>query len=90
MPAEILAAGQDRTQSYPRRSLAQRYLAGGDVAYFKQSWVTPSYTLWSQVEGDVTYNADGSLNLLDVNTAGIQDGYQGKRWGLAWDSPPGE
>lgn len=86
---EVLAAGQQRTQSYRRRSLAQRYLAGGDVAYFKQSWVTPSYTLWSQVEGDVTYNADGSMNLLDVNTAGIQDGYQGNRWSLAWDSPPG-
>jgi autotransporter-associated beta strand protein len=86
---EILAAGQQRTQSYRRRSLAQRYLAGGDVAYFKQSWVTPSYALWSQVEGDVTYNADGSMNLVDVNTSGIQDGYQGNRWGLAWDSPPG-
>ena len=87
--AEVLAAGRQRTQSYRRRSLAQRYLSGGDVAYFKQSWVTPGCTLWSQVEGDVTYNADGSLDLLDVNTAGIQDGYQGNRWGLAWDSPPG-
>ncbi|MBK8038652.1 MAG: autotransporter-associated beta strand repeat-containing protein [Verrucomicrobiaceae bacterium] len=87
--AEVLAAGQQRTQSYGRRSLAQRYLSGGDVAYFKQSWVTPGYTLFSQVEGDVTYHADGSMNLLDVNTTGIQDGYQGNRWGLAWDSPPG-
>jgi autotransporter-associated beta strand protein len=86
---EVLASGQDRTQSHTRRSLAQRYLGGGDVAYFKQAWMTPGYALWSQVEGDVTYNADGSLNLLDVNTAGIQDGYQGNRWGLAWDSPPG-
>ena len=86
---EILVAGQDRTQTYTRRSLAQRYLSGGDVAYFKQCRMTPGYALWSQVEGDVTYNADGSLNLLDVNTAGIQDGYQGNRWGLAWDSPPG-
>ena len=89
LSAEVLAAGQQRTQSFRRRSLAQRYLSGGDVAYFKQSWVTPGYTLWSQVEGDVTYHSDGSLNLLDVNTAGIQDGYQGNRWGLAWDSPPG-
>ncbi len=89
LAAEVLAAGQQRTQSFRRRSLAQRYLGGGDVAYFKQSWVTPSYTFWSQVEGDVTYNADGSIVLTDVNTAGIQDGYQGNRWGLAWDSPPG-
>jgi len=89
LSAEVLAAGTQRTQSFRRRSLAQRYLSGGDVAYFKQSWVTPGYTLWSQVEGDVTYNADGSLNLLDVDTAGIQDAYQGNRWGLAWDSPPG-
>jgi autotransporter-associated beta strand protein len=89
LSAEVFAAGTQRTQSFRRRSLAQRYLSGGDVAYFKQSWVTPGYTLWSQVEGDVTYNADGSLNLLDVNTAGIQDGYQGNRWGIAWDSPPG-
>ncbi len=86
---EVLAAGQQRTQNYTRRSLAQRYLSGGDVAYFKQSWMTPGYAMWSQVEGDVTYNADGSMNLTDVNTAGIQDGYQGNRWGLAWDSPPG-
>ncbi len=86
---EILASGTQRTQAFRRRSLAQRYLSGGDVAYFKQSWVTPGCTLWSQVEGDVTYNADGSLNLLDVDTAGIQDAYQGNRWGLAWDSPPG-
>lgn len=86
---EILASGTQRTQAFRRRSLAQRYLSGGDIAYFKQSWVTPGCTLWSQVEGDVTYNADGSLNLLDVDTAGIQDGYQGNRWGLAWDSPPG-
>ena len=87
--AEILAAGQQRAQSYTRRSLAQRYLSGGDVAYFKQCWMTPGYAMWSQVEGDVTYNADGSLNLVNVNTAGIQDGYQGNRWGVAWDSPPG-
>ncbi len=88
-PPEVFAAGQDRTQSYTRRSLAQRYLSGGDVAYFKQCWMTPGYALWSQVEGDVNYNTDGSMNLLDVNTTGIQDGYQGNRWGLAWDSPPG-
>lgn len=88
-PPEVFAAAQDRTQSFTRRSLAQRYLGGGDVAYFKQCWMTPGYALWSQVEGDVTYNSNGSMNLLDVNTAGIQDGYQGNRWGLAWDSPPG-
>jgi autotransporter-associated beta strand protein len=86
---EILASGQERTQGFLRRSLAQRYLSGGDVAYFKQCWMTSGYALWSQVEGDVTYNSDGSLNLLDVDTAGIQDGYQGRRWGLAWDDPPG-
>lgn len=89
LTAEVSAAGQHRTQSYRRRSLAQRYLAGGDIAYFKQCWMTPTYAIWSQIEGDVTYNADGSMNLVDVNTAGIQDGYQGNRWGLAWDSPPG-
>ena len=59
---EVFAAGQQRTQSYTRRSLAQRYLGGGDVAYFKQCWITPGYAMWSQVEGDVTYNADGSLS----------------------------
>ena len=87
-PPEIFAAGQDRTKSYTRRSLAQRYLGGGDVAYFKQCWMTPGYALWSQVEGDITYNSDGSLNLTDVDAAGIQDAYQGNRWGLAWDDPP--
>jgi hypothetical protein len=85
---DVERAGQERTRSYTRRSLAQRYLSGGDIAYFKQCWMTPGHALWSQVEGDITYNADGSLNLVDLNTSGIQDGYQGNRWGLAWDDPP--
>ncbi len=86
---ELNTAANDRTQSYLRRNFATRSVNGGDVAYFKQTWMTPRYALTSQIEGDVTFNADGSINLLDLNTTYIQDGYQGQRWGLAWDSPPG-
>lgn len=86
---EVAAAGSDRTQSYTRRTFAQRS-AGPQLAYFKQAWMTPRYSLWSQVEGTVSgFNADGSIILANVNTTAIQDGYQGQRTGLAWDSPPG-
>jgi hypothetical protein len=86
---EINTAATDRTQSYLRRNFATRSVNGDDVAYFKQTWMTPRYALTSQVEGTVTFNADGSIALANVDTDYIQDGYQGQRWGLAWDSPPG-
>lgn len=86
---ELNTAATDRTQSYLRRNFATRSVNGDDVAYFKQTWMTPRYALTSQVEGTVTFNADGSIALANVDTDYIQDGYQGQRWGLAWDSPPG-
>ena len=89
MLPEIETAGRDRTHSYTRRSFAQRS-AGPQLGYFKQAWMTPKYGLWSQVEGTIGgYNADGSIILTNLNTSAIQDGYQGQRWALAWDSPPG-
>ena len=86
---ELNTAATDRSRSYLRRNFATRSVNGDDVAYFKQTWMTPRYALTSQVEGTVTFNADGSIALADVDTNYIQDGYQGQRWGLAWDSPPG-
>ena len=89
MIPELEAASRDRQSSYSRRSYATRGVSGINVAYFKQAWMTPRYTLWSQVEGTVTFNADSSFNLTNVSPSHIQDGYQGQRWALAWDSPPG-
>ena len=40
--------------------------------------MTPRYGLWSQVEGTMTFNADNSMALQDVNTTAIQDGYNGR------------
>ena len=86
---ELNAAGTERTQSYTRRTFAQRS-AGPQLAYFKQTWMTPRYALCSQVEGTVSgFNADGSIILANLNTTAIQDGYQGQRWSLGWDDPPG-
>jgi autotransporter-associated beta strand protein len=88
MLPELETASRDRSSSYTRRSFAQRS-AGPQLGYFKQSWMTPKYALWSQAEGTVSgYNADGSIILSNMNTVAIQDGYQGQRWALAWDSPP--
>jgi hypothetical protein len=88
MLPELETVSRDRSTSYTRRSFAQRS-AGPQLGYFKQSWMTPKYALWSQAEGTVGgYNADGSIILSNMNTVAIQDGYQGQRWALAWDSPP--
>lgn len=86
---EVRTAGRERQNSYTRRSFATRNVSVIQAAYFKQSWMTPRYTLWSQAEGRVTFNGDNSINLADMNPSYIQDGYQGERWALAWDSPPG-
>ncbi len=88
LPAEIISAATDRSQSYTRRSVAQRYVSGAKNAYFKQTWMTPKYALWSQVEAEVSLNPDGSLKINTFDTRYLQDGYQGERWGIAWDDAP--
>jgi autotransporter-associated beta strand protein len=88
VPAEIMTAATDRSQPYTRRSVAERYCAGREIAYFKQTWMTPKYAMWSQVEADVSFNPDGSFRINSFDTDVIQDGYQGQRWGIAWDDAP--
>ncbi len=88
-PDEITTAASDRTASYTRRSVAERYCSGREIAYFKQTWMTPGYAMWSQVEAEVDFNPDGSLKVNNFDTDVIQDGYQGERWGIAWDDAPG-
>lgn len=85
---EIVTAATDRSSSYTRRSVAQRYISGTNNAYFKQTWMTPKYAMWSQVEAEVGLNADGSLKINSYDTRYLQDGYQGERWGIAWDDAP--
>lgn len=87
---ELETAGRDRRESYTRRTFALHWVYTFDAGYFKQSWMTPGYCLWSQVEGNVTVNPDRGINLLSLDAPGVQDGYQGQRWGLAWDAPPGD
>ena len=41
---EFTRAATERTQSYTRRTFAQRS-AGPQLAYFKQAWMTPNYAL---------------------------------------------
>ena len=85
---ELTRAATERTQSFTRRTFAQRS-AGPQLAYFKQTWTTPTYALTSQVEGTVSgFNPDGSIILSNLNTTAIQDGYQGQRWSLNWDDAP--
>ena len=50
--------------------------------------MTPKYAMWSQVEAEVSLNPDGSLKINTFDTRYIQDGYQGERWGIAWDDAP--
>ena len=88
LPEEVIAAATDRSVPYTRYSVAQRYVSGTKNAYFKQTWMTPKYALWSQVEAEVSLNPDGSLKVNTFDTRFIQDGYQGERWGIAWDDAP--
>ena len=88
LPEEIITAATDRSTPYTRYSVAQRYVSGTKNAHFKQTWMTPKYALWSQVEAEVSLNPDGSLRINTFDTRFIQDGYQGERWGIAWDDAP--
>ena len=85
---EIITAGTTRSATYTQRSLATMS-AGPQISHFKTTYMTPGYALWSAVEGEAGFNADGSIYLttLDSRASGV-DSYQAQRWALAWDNPP--
>lgn len=87
IPAELSIAATNRSQTYTHRSTDMRNTGGYNNAYFKTSYVTPAYSLYSQAECGVQTNSDGSFSITNFGTVSLSDPHQMQRWGVIWNAP---
>ena len=84
---EVVTAATNRAQRYTHYTTAMRNTGGYNNAYFKTSYVTPGYAVYSQAEGAVVTNSDGSFTLTNLGTISLSDPHQMQRWGVIWNAP---
>ena len=84
---EVVMAATNRTRSYTHYSTAMRNTGGYNNGYFKTSYITPGYAIYSQAECGVATNADGSLAIGSYGTVSLSDPHQMQRWGVIWNAP---
>lgn len=84
---EVVMAATNRAQAYTHHATAMRNTGGYNNAYFKTSYVTPGYSLYSQVECGVATNSDGSFSITNYGTVSLSDPHQMQRWGVIWNAP---
>ena len=87
VPAEVVNAATNRSQAYTHYSTDMRNTGGYNNGYFKTSYVTPGYAVYSQAECGVATNADGSLAITNFGTISLSDPHQMQRWGVIWNAP---
>jgi hypothetical protein len=84
---EVVMAATNRAQSYTHYATAMRNTGGYNNAYFKTSYLTPGYAIYSQAECGVTTNSDGSFTVTNFGTVSLSDPHQMQRWGVVWNAP---
>ncbi len=84
---EAVIAGTNRAQSYTHYATAMRNTGGYNNAYFKTSYLTPGYAIYSQAECGVAANSDGSFTITNFGTISLSDPHQMQRWGVIWNAP---
>lgn len=78
---EIFAAATRREKPFTRRGLARVH-----ETQFATSYITRDWALYSQAEGDTTLHPDGTLNLTDLDNAGVpSNDWSSERWAVLWD-----
>ncbi len=81
---EMMEAATNRATAYTRRGLARLF-----ETQFTTTYMTNGYTLYSQLEGDTSLNADGTIKVKDMNNNGVpSNDWNSERWGLMWDDAP--
>jgi hypothetical protein len=88
---EVVMAATNRAQAYTHYSTAMENTGSNNVvydnAYFKTSYITPGYSLYSQAECGVATNSDGSFSITNYGTVSLCDPHQMQRWGVIWNAP---
>lgn len=84
---EVVTAATNRSFTYTHYSTDMRNTGGYNNAYFKTSYLTPGYAVYSQVECGVATNSDGSFSITNYGTVSLSDPHQMQRWGVIWNAP---
>lgn len=78
---EMLEAATNRDVPYTRRGLARLHETQYATSYLTKDWV-----LYSQLEGDTSLNADGTIKIKDFNNGGVpSNDWNSERWAIMWD-----
>ena len=84
---EAAMAATNRAQAYTAYATAMRNTGGYNNAYYKTSYMTPGYSLYSQAECGVRTNNDGTFTITNFGTVSLSDPHQMQRWGVIWNAP---
>lgn len=78
---EMLEAATNRDVPFTRRGLARVHETQWATSYLTKDW-----TLYSQLEGDTTLNADGTIKIKDLDNGGVpSNDWASERWAVMWD-----
>lgn len=89
LPEAVMAA-TNRAQAYTAYSTDMRNTGGYNNAYYKTSYITSNYVVYSQAECGVQTNADGSFAITNYGTVSLSDPNEMQRWGVIWNAPGDE
>jgi len=88
---EVVMAATNRMQAYTHYSTDMENTGSNNViynnAYFKTSYITPGYAVYSQAECGVATNFDGSFSITNYGTVSLNMPNQMQRWGVIWNAP---
>jgi hypothetical protein len=87
---EVVMAATDRSQPYTHYSTDMRNTGGYNNAYYKTSYITTNYAVYSQAECGVQTNTDGSFAITNYGTVSLSDPNEMQRWGVIWNAPGDE
>ena len=81
---ELTAIGNKRDEPYVTRRMARLF-----ETQFATTYMTKDYAVYSQVEGDTTLNADGTIKIKDLNNGGVpSNDWNSERWAVFWNDAP--
>ncbi|HEY3762948.1 MAG TPA: Ig-like domain repeat protein [Verrucomicrobiae bacterium] len=84
---ETLMSATNRSQPYAYYSADMEFTGLWNIGYYKTSYITPGYAVYSQAECDVQTNSDGSFSITNFGTAVTSNMGEMQRWGVTWNDP---
>ncbi|HEY3762383.1 MAG TPA: LamG-like jellyroll fold domain-containing protein [Verrucomicrobiae bacterium] len=84
---ETLMSATNRSQPYACYSADMEFTGLWNIGYYKTSYITPGYAVYSEAECDVQTNSDGSFSITNFGTTVTANMGEMQRWGVIWNDP---